>query len=104
MKIFKKPFFWVITSYVAFMLYKTPEISDSLIIIALCAILGFTEYLEFRSSMLPSNNTDLDKLREELDKERLKVLINQTKHEAVRQNAMLDDKNSGGLGEKRFVF
>lgn len=105
MKILKSPIFLLILSYSLFMLYKTPMISDSIILIGLCSLLGFDKYLEFKKTTIKnSSNTNSEKLRDELEQERLRILINQAKNDAARQTAAQDEKNAGGINGKRFVF
>lgn len=106
MTIQKNPFFWLLTIYTTLMLYKTPTISDSLIVISIASILIFQKYFLSKKELnsLGRPDDELSNLQRELEKERLKMTINQIKFESSRQQAMQDEKNAGGTDGRKYVF
>ncbi len=76
------------------MLWKTPTISDAIIVSALSSVVGFVSYLSVKYIAVPTKNNELTKLEEELKVERLKLSIDQLKENAVREKALRDARAS----------
>jgi hypothetical protein len=76
------------------MLWKTPTISDALIVCALSGVVGFLSYINVRYTGQVEQNTELTKLEEELKVERLKLSIDQMRENAVREKALRDARAS----------
>lgn len=77
--------------YSAFMIYKTPTISDAIIVSSLCALIGFIGYYTARY-INTSESSELSKLEEELKIERLKLHIEQVKENATNERAIRDSR------------
>jgi hypothetical protein len=74
------------------MIYKTPSLSDSLIVIALSSLTGLVIYLNKKFEK--KNVTEVDKLEEQLKIERLKLNIDQIKENSLREKAIRDSRLS----------
>jgi hypothetical protein len=80
--------------YSSFMLWKTPTLSDAIIVAALSSVVGFVSYLSLKYIGQPEQNKELTKLEEELKVERLKLSIEQIRENAVREKALRDARAS----------
>jgi peptidoglycan/LPS O-acetylase OafA/YrhL len=77
--------------YSAYSIYKGANLADSLIICALCAVIGFAGYLSMKA-VPTETNTELKKLEEALKIERMKLSIEQVKENAIREKAVRDSR------------
>jgi hypothetical protein len=75
------------------MLYKTPTLADALIVLGLSGLIGFLGYISAKYTTNHANS-ELAKLEEELQIERLKVGIEQFKESSVREKALKDARAS----------
>lgn len=91
--------------YSSFMLYKTPTISDALIVLGMLGFVSGLCILEYKQSLLNGNkNSDLDKLEQELRIERARAAIEEVKFQSVQQQSRRDDFKSGKPSANKFVF
>lgn len=75
---------WLLLSYVAFCLYRTPEISDSVIVVAIATLTGFELFFKskmdfFLKTIEKNKDNELDELNRELQKASLNNRINDEK-------------------------
>ena len=92
--------------YSAFMLTKTPTLSDALIVCALSAISYGLSYLTYKkeTSNQPSN-IELKNLYEELEIEKVKLAIEENKRQAAIRKAKEDERNTfGPTGSGNIIF
>jgi len=104
-KLIKTISFWLLTLYTAYMFYRTPSISDSIIILALAGLYGFELYLIRLQDLDPVLDPEYQKLKEQYDLEALKLSVENTKMQQAKQAELAAARNSiGSHNEKRFSF
>lgn len=75
--------------YSGFMLYKTPTVSDSIIVTSLCFLVGSIGYFSVKFGPVYKNE-EIEKLEEELKIERMKLSLDQIKENALKEKAIKD--------------
>lgn len=79
--------------YSLFMLYRTPSISDALIVLGLLAASVFLVMFTYKYNFYVNpQKSELNKLEEELQLERLKLSIEQVKENALREKMIRDSR------------
>ena len=78
--------------YASVMIYKTPTISDAIIVAALSGLAGFLVYLSCKFQTNEVEETELSKLEKELQLERAKLSIEQLKEASLREKALRDSR------------
>jgi hypothetical protein len=75
--------------YSGFMVYKTPTVSDAIIVASLSLLVGFVGYLTTRYS--PTQKiSEIGKLEEELKIERMKLSLDQVRENAIKERSIKD--------------
>lgn len=93
----KKASFWLILSYLGFLLYKqTPSVPDSIILIALAAIFGYESFLSSRPQA--ERDDEVWQLERELHMEQLKLRTHEVKKEYMRKSV---NNITAGQGNER---
>jgi hypothetical protein len=96
---------YLLVSYLSYMFYRTPQLSDSFIVLGLCALFGFERYMARLESKDPQYNPKAQALRDELELEQIEATIERVKIDRNMNNAKRDAMAAGGTGEeKRFIF
>lgn len=91
--------------YSGFMIYKTPTLADSLIVFALCSVIGVFSYVS--SKVIPeAESRKVMELKERLEIQKLETLIEHTKETAVLEKARRDNLKAtmGYEPEKQIKF
>ena len=105
MKLYKTLSTCLLVPYLAFMFYRTPQLSDAFIIIALVCLSGFERYMIRMEARDPRRSTEIDELRDKLEIESIKSTIQNLEVQRNLARAKTDALNAGGSDErKRFVF
>lgn len=104
MKFYKNLSFWLIISYLAFMFYRTPGISDGLILIALSSLYGFQLHLDFKREERPRRDEEFEEVRKQLDIEQAKLTLENLKEQQVRQAELRVARNKAEQNERQFTF
>lgn len=92
--------------YAAFMIYKTPNLSDAIIVASLSGLSGFIVHLVNKYAPIKKEVSELSKIEEELKLERAKLHIDQLKEAALRDKSARDSRAaiSGFEPGKRIQF
>ena len=92
-------------AYSLYMCFKTPTMSDGVIVFSLCAVAIMSEFISKRF-FSPRSNPEIDKLEEELKIERIKATIDQLKSNALKDKTMRDSRSalSGFNKDKEIRF
>jgi len=75
--------------YAGAMLFKSPTLSDALIVLALAAMSSFLIYLEKKPTSV-TRNVKLVELEEQVQEERLKLSLDQLRENSLREKALRD--------------
>jgi len=75
------------------MIYKTPTLADALIVASLSLLITSVAFISSKFSHI-ADNSELSKLEEELKIERLKISIEHSRENMLRDKALKDARNS----------